>query len=699
MYKTLITALLALVASILHASPITISPNIKIDQFGYRPLDAKFAIIAKPQIGAGAPSSYNPSVNFKIRRWNDDVEVFSGNLVAWNNGATQAQSGDKVWWFDFSNLTTNGDYYVYDPVNNVGSYKFQINENIYTNVFKVAQKALFYQRCGTALSPNNGVTWHHAACHIANNQDVNCRLVTDKTNIATTKNLSGGWHDAGDYNKYVNYSYVALHNLLFAYQETPSVFGDNLNIPESQNGVPDILDEIKYELDWLVKMQQNDGSVLSKVAVIDFSDASPPNNDAANRYYGAASTSSTLTVASVFAHAYVVFKDIPTYATYAQSLKTKAELAWTWAANNPSVIFTNTGFQSSNPEIDSYERAAVKTCAAAMLFAATANTIYKTYFETNYTTLHPYVWSYFYTFEGTYGDILLYYANLQNTTPSVSSNIRNHFSESTNSNGDFFINYNSKADAYRAFMKDEDYVWGNNQHKALLGVMYENMIKYNIKPVNDTEYRTQSLDYLHFLHGVNPLNYVMISNTGNIGASKPVMQIYHAWTGDGTPLDNNPIPGLMTGGYNKNYSGNNNYFNNQPILKHYLDWNTSYPENSWEITEPSISYQSAYIRLVAKYASLIAVGVKEPQIKKELIKNIYPNPVNNELNIETNDLTGAVTINVYNIKGQLVLTKKIETLNPNEIIKLKVANLADGTYALQLIHGNTSQIKYVEVNH
>jgi endoglucanase len=587
----------------LFAAPTTTTLNIKVDQFGYRPADKKVAVIAQPQTGQNAPSSYTPSSTFKIRRWSDDAEVFSGAIVAKNGGTTHAQSGDKVWWFDFTSLTDQGDFYVYDPTNNVGSHKFTIQDNIYSSVLQAATKAFFFQRCGTAISATHGGAWTHTICHAASNQDAQCRDVENQGNGATAQNLVGGWHDAGDYNKYVNFTYNTLHNLLFAYQEAPSVFGDNLNIPESGNGIPDLLDEIKYELDWLIKMQQSNGSVLSKVSVTDFSAASPPSGDGTARYWGRASTSSTLTVASVFAHAYLVMKDVGGLSSYANTLLTKAELAWTWANANPSVTYANTGFQSATPEINTYETAARKTCAAALLYAATNNNTYKTHFESNYLNLQPMQWYYFYPFEATHCDILLFYTTLSGGTASVKSEILSRFSSSVNNNGDFFPNFTSETDPYRAYMKNDDYVWGNNQHKAWVGCLYESMIRYNQSPSNHTNYRIQALDYLHYLHGVNPLSQMMLSNMSSYGSDNGGTQIYHAWVGDGTSWDNNPIPAFVTGGANKNYGGNQTPPLGQPVQKSYKDWNTGWPENSWEITEPAIYYQAAYVRLVAKYAT------------------------------------------------------------------------------------------------
>ena len=80
-------------------------------------------------------------------------------------------------------------------------------------------------------------------------QDLDCWLVTNPQ-VSNSKNLKGGWFDAGDYNKYVNFAYEPIHDMLMAYIERPEIWTDDYNIPESGNGIPDMLDEVKWELDW-----------------------------------------------------------------------------------------------------------------------------------------------------------------------------------------------------------------------------------------------------------------------------------------------------------------------------------------------------------------------------------------------------------------------------------------------------------------
>ncbi len=671
------------------ASPMSLTLNIKTDQFGYRPNDTKVAVIAQPKVGFNAPSSYTPGATFKVRRWDNNMEVFSGSITSWKNGITHTQSGDKVWWFDFSSVTTVGEFYIEDVQNGLSSSKFIIHNDVYTTLLRAATHAFFYQRCGTAITAEHGGTWTHTACHIAANQDLACRDVENPNNAATAKDLSGGWHDAGDYNKYVNYAYTPLHNLLFAYQENPSVFTDDWGIPESQNGIPDLLDEVKYELDWLIKMQQTDGSVLNKVSVTDFSTASPPNNDVAKRYYGRASTSATLTVASVFAHASLVFKTINP--NYSAILLTKAQNAWNWALANPSVMYANTGFQSSSPDVPTYDIMVRKIGTAAMLFAATNQATYKTFFESNYASLHCLQWEYFYSFEATYNDIALFYTTLSGITPAVSTTILASFKNSTINTADLYPSMLNNTDAYRAYMKDVDYVWGNNMQKALMGVMYENMIQYNLSPSEHANFRTQALDYLHFLHGVNPLSIAMLSNTGSIGADNFATQIYHEWTGDGTIFDQNPIPALLTGGINKNFTVKTiSPPANQPVQKSYKDWNTSYPENSWEITEPSISYQGAYIRLLSKYATKTTISpIVSPAIfEKNDPLSIFPNPTNTTLNFQFNTLSNTtINVEVFDLIGKIVRKEQFENIDSQQVMKVDVSHLPNGNYHLNVIIG------------
>lgn len=601
------------------ASPGTITDHIHIDQFGYRSAAYKLAIISNPQTGYNATASFSPGSTYELRRWSDDVVVHSASITAWNSGATHAQSGDKVWWYDFSTYTTSGEFYVYDPTNNVGSNKFIIGDGVYNDVLKQAMRTFYYQRCGIAKTVTNGGNWNDAPCHVGSLQDTDCRSSASPNNASTSKDLSGGWHDAGDYNKYVNYAWSSVHDLLFAYQENSLIFGDDYNIPESGNGIPDIMDEIKWELDWMLKMQNWDGSTLMKISVSCWQAASPPSADSAQRMYGTAESSATRVVASLFAHASIVFASLgnANMNIYADTLKARAELAWTWLqANTSTSSYSNNGFCSSNPELDFNTQVEAMIGAAAFLYAATGNTVYRTYFDNNYTSIRPYSWTFWYAFQSTIQDIMLYYASLAGATTSVKNNIQNNCISSVNSNNsDFLMAWNNETDAYRAYMSDGNYVWGSNMWKANSALIFYNLVTHNLSPANASAYTNAAESFLHFAHGANPMNKVMLSNMYDYGGEDVCDEIYHAWFWDGTDYDNaqtsvyGPAPGFISGGINPNFSPDGSCSctleppQNQPIQKAYKDWNTSFPENSWEITEPSISYQAAYVKLLSKFAS------------------------------------------------------------------------------------------------
>ncbi|MBC5991462.1 glycoside hydrolase family 9 protein [Pontibacter cellulosilyticus] len=605
----------------MHCAQAQLIKPIKIDQFGYPSLAKKVAVISSPVTGYNAGDSYTPSSTLEVRRSSDNVTVFSGEPVAWNSGVEHTQSGDMVWWLDFSALIAPGAYYIYDPVSAERSYTFVIENCVYNDLLKQSMRTFYYQRCGVAkATPYAGTKWADAAtCHLSANQDLNCRAIATPTDATTAKDLSGGWHDAGDYNKYINFASETLHHLLSAYEEKPNVWGDNYELPESYNGVPDILDEVKWELDWFLKMQQADGSVLHKLSVDNFQTASPPSNDKAARYYGAASTSATLATALVLAHAAIIYKKFDIKHSdgtpYHTTLLTAAEKAWVWASENPAVVFSNTGYKSATNELNDYQRLATKVSAAGYLFAATNNTAYQTFFDSNYTSVHLVAWPSAYPFEPMYQDALLYYANLSNATSTVASNIRSKYANSVKGeSANNLPSYINNVDAYRAYLKDGDYGWGSNRTKAHQALLYTNMLVYGFDAANAENYSNAALGYVNYLHGVNPNGLAYLSNMGAFGAENSINEFYHGWFGDGTNWDNaktslyGPAPCFLPGGPNPDFKADASYSGPtlspplyQPIQKSYKDWNTSWPENSWFITESSIHNQSAYTRLLSHF--------------------------------------------------------------------------------------------------
>jgi len=717
---------------VIHAlgAPSTIDNHIKVDQFGYQCSAQKIAVISNPQTGYNSDSPFTPgTTTYQVKQWSNDATVFTGTITQWNGGATDPQSGDAVWWFDFSALTTPGSYYIYDSGKNIGSYEFKINDQVYAQVLMASVRMYFYQRCGINLTAANaGTGWAHTACHEGTQQDLDCRLYNN-TSPATSKVLSGGWHDAGDYNKYVNFSFNMLVDLLLAYGENPSVWTDNYNIPESGNGVPDLLDEVKYELDWLLKMQQANGSVLSIVgnACTGGGGAtSPPSSDANYRYYGPANTSATFSSAAAFALAAIQFKSlgIPAMTTYANTLQTAAINAWNWAVANPAVTWYNNSngncyILSGEQELGAYDLAARQLTASSFLYVLTGNTTYQTFFDNNYSNMHLILWYFITPYEMQYNDAMLYYSKGAAPTAAVVSTINSRYLGSINGSAQYLPNLTSSTDPYRAYLNTQDYVWGSNQVKSHTGNAFLNAITYNLDPANNTNYTNAASGYVHYIHGVNPTAYAYLTNMSSYSASNPVTSIFHTWFCNGSPLWSQagvstygPAPGYLPGGPNPGYNvdgccpatcgsaANDNLCTaslvtpplGQPAQKSYKDWNMNWPQDSWQVTEPSTGYQGAWVRLLSRFATGPCTALSVGYVSF----NAYVNP-NNTVNL--NWATASETNSAY-----YAIERSINSVDFDSIGSIKAAGNSSViiNYTFTDLHpyqgANYYRLKQVDLN-
>ena len=303
-------------------------------------------MLSDPQTGQNASLSFSPSNILQVRNANTDAVVWSGAPTSWNNGTTHTTSGDRGWWLDFSSLTGSGSYYVYDPGSEERSATFAISNNVYDNVMKDAGRAFFYNRCNSPkAAPYAEANWTDGMNFTNPLQDTECSYVNDRENASLRRELSGGWFDAGDYNKYVTFAQGAVQPLLWAYVENPQAFTDAWDIPESGNGIPDVLDEVKWEIDWIRKMVNSDGSVIIKMGSIEYDDnaLAPPSANTDRRYYGPTCTSASIATAAMLAQAATVFQDIPAWTGYAADIEAEAEVTFSYwlTANNNSALETD----------------------------------------------------------------------------------------------------------------------------------------------------------------------------------------------------------------------------------------------------------------------------------------------------------------------------------------------------------------------
>jgi endoglucanase len=618
--------------------------RIVVDQFGYPTNASKVALIRDPKVGYDAAAHFTPGATYAI------VDQSTGNIAKqgpptpWNDGATDNVSGDKVWSFDFSDVTTPGTYKVVDIDRGVSSPEFKIDDRVYRNVLNAATKMFFYQRAGFKKTVETvGSDWADAASHMGPGQDPQTRPWQASHGQSTSdpsqiKDLRGGWFDAGDYNKYTSWTAGNVIALLRAYRENPTAFGDDTGIAESGNGVPDILDEVKWALDWLARMQNSDGSLLC-VQGLDL--ASPPSAATGPSFYGPATTAASLMGAAAFAYAAKTYsaRSEADLRAYGADLATRAKRAWDWAAANPSVLYYNNddskqpgsrGLASGEQEMDDEQRLFAKFESAVYLYELTNGAIYKDFVESHYASI---VASYGPTqWDSDREEVLLDYTRLPNISPQVKSAILTKFITNMTMNADQLPMILGNKDAYGSPIKD--YTWGSNQSKAQQARLYQLLALYDKDPVTAAKADTAAMEYLHYIHGVNPLGLVYLTNMKSAGASHSASTMFHTWFAHGTRWERvsattpGPPPGYLLGGPNPHYSMaqccaaaiftaeykcsfsaafslcSNSYAPplGQPALKSYREFNDGWPVNSWEVTEPSTGYQAHYISVLAKYA-------------------------------------------------------------------------------------------------
>jgi hypothetical protein len=552
--------------------------------------------------------------------------TLSGAATVWNGGATDSTSGDRVWLFDFSTVSAAGTYEVRDPERNLRSARYDIGDNVYRPVLVQAVRTFFYQRAGHAkVAPFAAVGWIDAASNLGPLQDANARRYNAPQDASTERDLRGGWYDAGDCNKYTSWTAGYVIDLLHAYAENTAVWTDNFNIPESGNGVPDLLDEVKWGVDHLVRMQNGDGSVLS---IVGLSCASPPSSATGPSLYGDASTSATLSTAAALAQSARIFGSLgtPAFDSYAADLRARAENAWDWAAANPNVIFRNNdqaagtgGLGAGQQETDDAGRMSARLVAGVYLFALTGEAGYRDFVDANYTRAPMFASYWLSPFSAGVTQPLLFYASLPGATPGVATAIRERY-VSLWEGADGWGAITSRRDPYGAFITD--YTWGSNAVKSLAGGMFVDEAIYGLGTHSTTDILNAGAAYLHYLHGVNPLGKAYLSNMGAFGAENSVDQFYHSWFADGSALWDSvasstfgPPPGFVVGGPNPSYNWDDRCPGvsaqcgaaaptppaGQPAQKSYRDFNTSWPLNSWSVTENSNGYQTHYIRLLAHY--------------------------------------------------------------------------------------------------
>ncbi|PYG84250.1 endoglucanase [Ruminiclostridium sufflavum DSM 19573] len=486
-----------------------LSEDIHVNQIGYINTDEKIAVIN---------GNYN---SFKVVDASTDKVVLTKKL---NGRIKDDSSGDSVCYADFSELTGKGRYYISVP--ELGkSYEFIIGDkDIYTGVSDAMLRALYLQRCGIVLDSKYAGEYIHSACHKAL-----AKMYGDESKEI---DVSGGWHDAGDYGRYSVPAAVTAADLLLAYEFCPESFTDSESIPESGNKVPDILDEAKYGIEWLLKMQDKaSGGVYHKVTAMGFPDMTlMPDVDVDDLYVMPVSTTATADFAAVAAMAARIFKDID--GAFSRSCLNAALKAWGWLENNKGFVeFKNPADVLSGEYGDSSGSDEI-SWAAAELFRTTGEAKYGEYFNKNFES-------------GGFGlgwqnvsgfaAIAYIFCDSDNIDIKKVEEIKKSWLEKA----DMFVS-TAKKDGYLLAMHKMEYTWGSNMNVTNHAIHL--LVADRLR--NSEEYTAAVKNAAHYLSGRNTLSQCYITGFG----AKQIMQPHHRPSVGDTVKQ--PVPGLVVGGPN-----------------------------------------------------------------------------------------------------------------------------------------------------
>ena len=529
--------------------------NINLNQIGFMP-EAKKTFVSR---------CVNTTGQFELIDKDNNV-VYKGML---SDTKEAVDAGETVRWGDFSDFNKTG-WYIVRISDSEESYPFKIADDVYDDLLKDVLLMFTRQRCGMELGSNIGGDIAHPACHTSEAVIYG----SDKH-----KDVRGGWHDAGDYGRYVDAGATAAADLLSAYEQHPDFWAkDDLGIPESGNGVPDILDEVRYELEWMLKMQDSEsGGVYHKVTCRDFPGFVMPQDETDELVISPISIAATADFAAIMAKASAIYRDYDT--GFADRMLEASKRAFDYAEHNkgtagfrnPQDIVTGEyGDDFSDDEI---------YWAAAELYKATSEDRFHDYVKNvvNNGGLHGFGWDNM----GSYANETYLTMADEKKDKSVSGKIKEqvyYFAKS--------IYEHYETDGYRCAIKD-GYIWGSNMtacnyaRQMLIASKYYN---------NDDRYRRAAFNQISYILGQNPTNYCFVTGYGSNPSSHPHHRPYVA-TGM-------VIPGMVVGGPN---GGMQDEYMSQHMAgtspaKAYADVAESYSTN-----EVAIYWNSPFLYLLTEY--------------------------------------------------------------------------------------------------
>lgn len=516
--------------------------GIHINQIGYRAADKKLVTVS------------GEAAQFTVMDKTNGTQVFVG---AFTKGNSDSDSGDELYYGDFTEIREAGTYYIVVP--GVGlTESFAIGDDVYNELKDSLLKSFYYQRCGLDLTQEFADKWTHVACHTGNGKVYG--------NDGIEFEAAGGWHDAGDYGKYVVPGAVAAADLLMTWELFPDSYGDDIDIPESGNGVPDILDEARFELEWLLKMQDKDtGGIYHKLTSKGFPPlAMLPQDDLSELFFSPVSAAATGGFSAVTAMASRIYRNFDI--EFAQLCLKASEDAWTWLENNKSIAgFTNprditTGEYGDNNDSDE------RLWAATELYRATGDEVYAGYIGSEYKRSGLDSFGFGWQSVSGYAGV----SYLFNNQPTLDRSIYDDIKKSLLTAAKDRLQ-KSEQSGYNVTLDSTGYNWGSNM--TVLNDARLLILADMLEPSEECLKAAQS--NFNYILGTNTLGQCYVTGFGH----KPVLDPHHRPSkGDDEEL---PVPGMVAGGPNSGLQDDFAKINLKglPPARCYIDHSGSYSTN------------------------------------------------------------------------------------------------------------------------
>lgn len=551
--------------------------SIRVNQLGYYPLQEKVAVVDSALVE-----------QFTIADATSGKEVLRGKG---KSTAVSEWSGKTRTTLDFSEIVTPGKYLL--EVNGT-SVPFEVKDKVLAPLADAALKAFYYQRTGMPIEEQYAGKWNRPAGHPDNKVMVHPNAASPQRPAGTIISSPKGWYDAGDYNKYIVNSAYSIGLMQSIYELFPDYFArQSVNIPESANTTPDLLDEMYYNLDWMLTMQDpSDGGVYHKLTTSSFEGFIKPIDCKQQRYVVKKSVTATLDFAAAMAQASRLFAPYEEdYPGFSKRAIAAAEKAYLWAKKNPEAYYeqdklnkeyqpaVTTGAYGDNKADDEF------FWAATELYLTTGKAAYREdaakkapeTFQTpgwpSVSALGVFAWlqpgrelnDADRTFAGLLKEKLLAYSEAAISGADTSS---------------FHSPYGNKA---------KDFFWGciaegcANQGISLV---------YAYLQTGNKEFLTNAYRNSDYMLGRNATGYCYVTGFG----SKSPMNPHHRLAASDAIEE--PIPGFLVGGPNPGQQDKVAYASNYPD-ESYSDTEPSYASN-----EIAINWNAALVGLASALDAL-----------------------------------------------------------------------------------------------